>query len=910
MSRIGKNDPPNDPPIGHIGPLPLDHPAVALWAHPVHGLLPRIQAAMLARGAHPARTLVLLPYAQLLPLAARLWAQCYPDGFAPQFETTQNWSTRRGGCVPGATDIALDAALDTLTAQALLRTAGLGAQQDALAGLLVQAAHQLAPLAAAWPPPDRAQWAHAARSAAVLGMESAALALEAAVARIAVEWAAQSDYPSDVLFDTSVQADIDCLLVVQGFAANPLLPALQAAWGARMHSLALAAPIAGGDGRADNAAHSGLGSADADAYGDSAAPGNWLPATIAWHACLDSEDEAQRSAACAIQHIAAGRYPLALVSSDRALTRRVRAMLESAGVQIRDETGWKLSTSHAGALVMGTLKAAVWNASGDAVLGWLKGTPTLAAALPALEAALRRDQARDWRNAGMGAALKKSAMATQAYGQANALREPLQGSHTLVQWLERLRATLQSSGVWEGLQTDGAGQAVLAALRLTEPPLPAWTSLLTQALWSTRRMDLAEFTAWVNQALEGASFSPPYPAHEQVVFLPMSQMLARPFAALVLAGCDEVRLPPAPEPPGGWTAAQRAALGLPSREELQAVTLAAWQHALQTPYCDVLWRESDDTGETVLPSALVQLAQAASAGAGVDGKSMVHAQAIEPRVLRTLTSAPVQRPQPQGHLLNVTQLSASAYDDLRTCPYRFFALRQLGLQPVDELDASVDKRDFGLWLHDVLKRFHETWAAPERPDAADPQALLQGAADATTAAMGLMEGEFLPFAAAWPAVRDGYLRWLPKHVSSGAVFASAETAHTQPLGTVQLVGRIDRIDRLADGSTLVLDYKTENASRTAQRIKEPLEDTQMAFYAALLPDDTVQGAYVNVGEREGTKDYYQTALVEARDALIDGILSDLGRIGQGAPMPALGEGSACDFCQARGLCRKDFWKTV
>ena len=115
---------------------------------------------------------------------------------------------------------------------------------------------------------------------------------------------------------------------------------------------------------------------------------------------------------------------------------------------------------------------------------------------------------------------------------------------------------------------------------------------------------------------------------------------------------------------------------------------------------------------------------------------------------------------------------------------------------------------------------------------------------------------------------------------------------------------------MADGSTLVLDYKTENASRTAQRIKEPLEDTQMAFYAALLPDDTVQGAYVNVGERDGTKDYYQTALVQARDALIDGILDDLGRIGQGAPMPALGEGSACDFCQARGLCRKDFWKSV
>ena len=25
------------------------------------------------------------------------------------------------------------------------------------------------------------------------------------------------------------------------------------------------------------------------------------------------------------------------------------------------------------------------------------------------------------------------------------------------------------------------------------------------------------------------------------------------------------------------------------------------------------------------------------------------------------------------------------------------------------------------------------------------------------------------------------------------------------------------------------------------------------------------------------------------------------------PMPALGEGAVCDYCAARGLCRKDFW---
>ncbi|MFZ3219837.1 MAG: PD-(D/E)XK nuclease family protein, partial [Rhodoferax sp.] len=123
-----------DSPAGVPGARAGAHPALALWLDTTSGLLARIQTVMRQRGAHPARTVVLLPYAQLMPLAARLWAQCFPDGFAPRFETTLNWSRGLGGFSPGVADMTFDMALDTLTAQALLRGAGLGAQQDALAG--------------------------------------------------------------------------------------------------------------------------------------------------------------------------------------------------------------------------------------------------------------------------------------------------------------------------------------------------------------------------------------------------------------------------------------------------------------------------------------------------------------------------------------------------------------------------------------------------------------------------------------------------------------------------------------------------------------------------------------------------------------------------------------------------------
>jgi ATP-dependent helicase/nuclease subunit B len=128
------------------------------------------------------------------------------------------------------------------------------------------------------------------------------------------------------------------------------------------------------------------------------------------------------------------------------------------------------------------------------------------------------------------------------------------------------------------------------------------------------------------------------------------------------------------------------------------------------------------------------------------------------------------------------------------------------------------------------------------------------------------------------------------------------------LGVLTLVGKIDRIDRLADGSALVIDYKTEAAGTTAQRIKAGLEDSQLAFYAALLSDDTLAAAYLNVAEKEGSKTYRQDNIVDLRDQLIEGIVVDMTRIAEGHSMAALGEGKACEFCAARGLCRKDFWQ--
>ncbi len=852
----------------------LAWPGVRRWLAPDAGLIAQIVQKMRQRGAHPARTLVLLPFAQLIPVARRMWSQAVPSGFSPHFETTASWARGMAASAREADDITLDRGRDLLTAQSLLHRAGLGKSSDLLSARLLESAYALVPVVAAVPPSERSAWGETARAAVVTGLDAPALVLEAALSHLALEWALASTYPTDALLTGSAVDDWDCVIVLQGFQAEALTQSLQTLLGGRAALIAL-----------DRAERN-----DADM------------GSIALQAASDSEDEAERAAACVLRQIVLGHVPIALAATDRVLTRRIRAMLGLQGVTVRDETGWKLSTTRAAAQVMGCLRACRWDAGSDAVLDWLKNAPAFEPQVVAvLEGRLRRAGVSRWRavaanpdlTSPIGAVVNGSASLPALLERTAQERESLARSRPLALWLQALRQTLQRTGVFNTLSADEAGARVIEALRLG-PTGHAEFEALPQA---KRRLSLADFSAWVDAVLEAASFTPMAPKEAQVVILPLSQMLARPFAALVLPGCDEARLQPSPEPAGHWTPLQRAALGMSSRDELASATRAAWRHALTTPECDVLWRRQDDTGEPLLPSTLVQALQMNSlARPGSDARNT-----------RALVPKATLRPMARGDQLPLGRISATAYQDLRRCPYRFFALRQLGLQEVDEIESEVDKRDFGLWLHAVLETFHSDLKLRGTASEMDRRARLDAAANDVMATMNLDEAEFLPFVAAWPGVRDGYLDWLARHEATGARFEVGESAHEQRLGELTLFGKIDRIDRMPDESVFLIDYKTENPAQTGERVKQPLEDTQLAFYAALLPQDTLRAAYVNVGEKVGSKTFEQEQVVPARDSLIEGLLHDLERIQDGAPLAALGEASACDFCAARGLCRRDFW---
>jgi ATP-dependent helicase/nuclease subunit B len=873
--------PPVSPDLDSGGPAArADHPAHRAWSL----LVERIQRTLQDRSVPAGRAVVLVPYAQLMDAGRRAWARAHPNGFAPRFESSRNWAASLRPFMPGPGDLSMDMARDSLMAAALIDRVAPARADAALRAVmvnrLVEAARQLAPLAAAVPPEQRLAWAEPLRQSMAPGVQS--LHWEGLLATLALTWVSTSTYATDVLWSPLARsgAHADLLVVLQGFQQDPLAAALAARWGDQALVLPLSAMNVG-------------------------AGASWQ-----LHACGDAEDEAQRAAACVITQVNSGRVPVALVANDRVLTRRVSAMLQGAGVVVRDETGWKLSTTHAAAQLMSLLRAADARASMDDVLDLLKQATTWPEAqVLQLEQLVREAGVSRWR-----AALQHARLAPALPEGLAALLEGLQAGRPLTSWLGDLSHVLKACGLWASLEADPAGQQLMQALRLGEGAAMELAGVADAiagagASRGGARFSLAAFTAWVRDVLEGASFMPRNMGEAAVVVLPLAQLLGRAFAATVVPGCDEAHLSPSPEPPGEWTSVQRELLGLPSREVLAQAAASAWQATLALPQLDVLWR-TQDRGEAVLPSAWV-LALPAQPGE-------------DPREQRVLTPSPQPRPQPSAGDVLPESLSASAYQDLRDCPYRFFAMRQLRLIDAPELEAEPDQRDMGNWLHAVLRAFHEQ-RADARPGRDADRARLNQLADETAAAMGLNAGEggagFLPYQAVWPALREGYLDWLPGFEAGeggpGPRFVQAEAALSASTGPWQLYGKLDRID-VQDSPEgpipFVIDYKTESRIKTTERVKEPLEDTQLAFYAALLPDENLRAAYLSITDKRGdaAKDT-PTLLIEqpevlmAREQLREGLAHDMARVAAGQPMPALGEGRVCDFCAARGLCRKDFW---
>lgn len=821
-------------------------------------------------GADLRSLVMLVPFAQHLPPARRAFVQ--RGGWQPRVETTRTLAASLGPA-PRAVDmqISFDASADRLHAARMLRSQS-WMSRDAVAfdeavSAVVTTAHAMARAVAAVPPVERPGYWDDARQ--LLAASSGAGTLERALARVALEWAAQSAAAAtDLLHSHRPSAWV----VVRAGGVDPLVTTVLASMPQGIPCLVL----------------------DADA-----AVLDALPADVAMAVCDGLEHEAACAAAEVLSQVGAGRVPVALVAQDRLLVRRVRALLEREGVSLQDETGWKLSTTRAAAEVMALLKAAAPGAGTDTWLDWLKSGawPVAEAGRDDLEAACRR---ATWTQVDQIRPERLSAAAGMLWSDASAVLHDFaaEARRPLSQWLQLLSDALGRTGSLAALALDQAGQQVLQALHLVE--VGAW-----QAQGAARSsMDLGAFSAWVDAALEDGSFIPEPDPDAVVVITPLARVMLRPFAAVVFPGADDRHLgaPSAPQPL--LSDAQAAALGMPTAAQQHEAEMLAFSHVMAggAPV-RLFWRRMDGAEPMSASPFVLQLdLRLQAAGRRLGPWS-------DPRTPVSVERMPLGMPAPAAADLLPPRLSASACEALRACPYRFYALHMLRLREADELDGDIEQRDYGTWLHAVLMRFHAERAAPAAPESETTRLL--DIAREEQQSQGIADADFLPFDAAFADLAPRYVAWLHERDREGARWWQGEVEREVMLDdALRLHGRIDRMDEVRGSAVELIDYKTGNAAGLKEKLKTPLEDTQLAFYAALVQADTqrpLQAAYLALGRKIEFLPHPEVE--ESARALVAGVAADVLRIRHGAGLAALGESPVCDYCEARGLCRRDHWST-
>ncbi len=617
----------------------------------------------------------------------------------------------------------------------------------------------------------------------------------------------------------------------------------------------------------------------------------------------DLENAAIQSAQIVLRWLQQGKTDIAIVAQDRVTARRLRALLERAEVAVADETGWKLSTTRAAAAL------AAWNdlvsARGEtnALLDLLKSPfvfPDDAGRsdrVMRIEARLRRTNiAGDWQ--ALQSAFAEAGQADDLACIITLAKQAARfgGRKTLAQWCETQRGLCQALGMEAALRSDGAGEQCLLML----------DEIAAEQGGLGDTFSFAEWRALLNLRLDATSFMPPI-KDRRVVMLPLNGARLRRFEAVLVIGADAAHLPSPPQETLFFSNAVRRELNLATRATRQRQQLRDLTELLcVNPDVVLCWQTHQD-GEPNPVSPWIQRLELKLAQQGATPLERVSL----PPPMKQLRAVISSMPMPSAPDLLPASLSASGFGSFLACPYQFFAQRMLRVAVMDELSDMPEKRDYGSWLHEILYRYHAHLRDNETPLPARAPLLAQLSEEVFQREMQRHPAA-LAFHARWQKVMPAYLLWANEREAEGWRFAFGEESQSHALqwqdGGIELYGRLDRVDRNADGERAVLDYKTRTAASLRQKVKEE-DDHQLAFYGLLAGGAVEHAHYValELGPDKKTGDAAAPDFARQQKMLQQQITTTMQAVAHGAALPANGIESVCQYCEMRGLCRKGAW---
>ena len=629
-----------------------------------------------------------------------------------------------------------------------------------------------------------------------------------------------------------------------------------------------------------------------------------------------------------------GKRRIAIVSDDRKLARRVRALLERADVALHDAAGWALSTTAAASALERWLETVEEDFAYRPLTDLLKSPFTfpqqdrdeLLAAVYRFEQDLvfheniPRNLQRYRKHLAYRRARWPQAAGTAVEALLNDVEEaakpllPLvRGGRTQVpqRWLDALEESLQRLGMTETFAEDAAGDRILQELKV-----------MRQALAGRHlKMGWREFRTWLGRTLERFNFQPPTAA-AAVQLLGLEQSALAHYDALIIAGATAQHLPGAGEPAPFFNEAVRRELGLPGFQQRYDTRFHYFRGLLQAAPQVLVTARREEAGEPVLLSPWLEALQAFhrfayDAELSDDGLAALVDHPAN-QVIRSDSDAlpaPKGMPAPAAPAaLLPDKISASTYQQLMDCPYQFFAACCLQLTAPEEVREALEKSDYGNRIHTALRAFHSTVDGYPEPfqqaiTVANRAAAIARLEEISQAVFAKdLEDNFMHrgWLQRWRQLIPDYIDWQIAREQNWRVTATEAKMEIQRLA-LHLKGRIDRIDHGAEGNAIV-DYKTGTTPG-----KDEVTDgeaVQLPFYA-LLSDDLVQRVeYLRLeGHRFGSQ-----AVLEGED--LHDLIADNGKrlhtvmqqMADGAPLPAWGDDDTCRYCAMAGVCRRDVWQ--
>lgn len=184
--------------------------------------------------------------------------------------------------------------------------------------------------------------------------------------------------------------------------------------------------------------------------------------------------------------------------------------------------------------------------------------------------------------------------------------------------------------------------------------------------------------------------------------------------------------------------------------------------------------------------------------------------------------------------------------DQAACPFRAFARHRLGARELETPSTGPDAATRGTLLHEFMARLwgelHDSAAL-----ASDLEPAIARAAEGAVAELGL-DGRFAELERA----RLGRLalEWLAiERARPPFAVVAIEDRRDLEVAGLSLDARIDRMDRLADGTHLLVDYKSGNVTRQDWLGERP-GDPQLPLYALGATEDVSAIAFARLKRGE------------------------------------------------------------